>query len=313
MFPILLGQTAAILNTATGVFLTLLIMLGGNEPIYQLIWLYLSLGIVYGTILAFKPREMNKKNWYRFAIVAIADTQANFLTILAYQMTSIVSVLIIGNSTVIIVMILSIVFLKRTYNNYQYLGISITFIGLVCIIISHLQSTGWSWGGTVLGDFLVLAGAVLYAVSNILQEFYLCEGADVSEYLFKLGICGSVILCIESAVLEYKNVLVLHTLGQYLCILGFSISLFIDYTIAPYFFKNFGATFYNLSLLMSPLYSLFFDIFYSQSSYDALYIIGFCFVIVGILIYNIPVHSPKKELLNSELTTLEDQEKLFSE
>ena len=125
VFPILLGQTAAILNTATGIFSTLLIILGGNVPIFQLLWLYVILGIVYGTVLVIKPRQIDKKNWYKFGIVAIADTQANFLTILAYQMTSIVSVLIIGNSSVIIVMILSIVFLKRKYNKYQYLGTSI--------------------------------------------------------------------------------------------------------------------------------------------------------------------------------------------
>jgi drug/metabolite transporter (DMT)-like permease len=169
------------------------------------------------------------------------------------------------------------------------------------------------WGGTVLGDFLVLTGAALYAISNILQELYMCEGADPSEYLMVLGIFGSIILTIQSYALEYDNILALNNSNQYLCIVGFSICLAIDYAIAPYFFKNFGATFYNLSLLMSPLYSLFFDIFYSQGTYDALYLIGFCFVMIGILIYNIPVQPPKEDCLNSELSTLEEKEKILKE
>lgn len=313
VFPIVLGQTAAILNTATGIFSTLLIILGGNVPIFQLLWLYVLLAGIYGTLLAIKPRQLNKRNWYKFGIVAIADTQANFVTILAYQLTSIVSVLIIGNASVIMVMVLSILFLKRRYNKYQYYGTAVAFVGLVCIIVSHLEAAQWMWGGTVLGDFLVLTGAALYAISNILQELYMCEGADPSEYLMVLGVFGSIILIIQSYVLEYDNIIALNNANQYLCIVGFSICLMIDYAIAPYFFKNFGATFYNLSLLMSPLYSLFFDIFYSQGTYDALYLIGFCFVMVGILIYNIPVHPPKEDLLNSELSTLEEKEKIFKE
>ena len=306
MYPILLGQVLAILNTSNGVLSTLLIIQGVYLPIFQLLILYTTLCVCYAIVLAVKPRNYDTKNWYKYALVAIVDTQANYLTYLSYQLTSILSVQTLSNSSVVMVMILSILFLKRKYNSFQYTGIGVAFFGLILILISHLQTAEWTWRGNLLGDFVVLGGAALFAVSNVMQEFYMCKGADPSEYLFILGGCGSVVLGVMGYLIEFDRISELDTGEEFLCMLAFGVSIVVCYSIEPYFLKRFGATFFNLSLIPSSLYSLFFEIFYLQHNLEILYLVGFCLVMIGITIYNIP-HNQEERKLYSELTDFNEE------
>jgi drug/metabolite transporter (DMT)-like permease len=305
VYPILIGQVLAILYTTNGIFSTLLIMQGVDLPIFQLFLLYSILCISYALVLAVNPRNLNMKLWYKYALVSIVDTQANYLTYLSFQLTSMVSVCTLSNSSVIIVMILSILFLKRRFNPFQYVGFATCVIGLVLILLSHLQAAGWAWTGNVLGDFVVLGGAALFAVSNILQEYFMCEGADPSEYLFILGGCGSIVIGIMGYLLEFDRVKEMDNWKEGLFMLSFGVSIVISYSMAPSFLKRYGATFYNLSLLVSSLYSLFFELFYLETQLEVLYLIGFCLVLIGIVIYNIPYKEEEKKIY-SELTNIEE-------
>ena len=305
VYPILIGQVLAILYTSNGILSTLLVMQGVDLPLFQLFLPYSMLCIGYALVLAVNPRNLNMKVWYKYALVSIVDTQANCLTYLSYQMTSIVSVCTLSNSSVIMVMILSILFLKRRFNPFQYAGFGICVIGLVLIILSHLQEAGWAWTGDVLGDFVVLGGAALFAVSNILQEYFMCEGADPSEYLFVLGGFGSIVIGIMGYLLEFDDVEEMNNWKEGLCMIGFGVCIVISYSMTPSFLKRYGATFYNLSLLASSLYSLFFELFFLETRLEVLYLIGFCMVLIGITIYNIPYREEDKKIY-SELTNIEE-------
>jgi len=48
----------------------------------------------------------------------------------------------------------------------------------------------------VLGDLLCLAGAVLYGVSNVCQEYLVCRFGSV-QYLAAVGLFGSVVSGIQ--------------------------------------------------------------------------------------------------------------------
>lgn len=48
----------------------------------------------------------------------------------------------------------------------------------------------------VLGDLLCLGGSVLYAISNVAQEF-LVKNHSVTEYLGLIGVSGSIVSAIQ--------------------------------------------------------------------------------------------------------------------
>jgi solute carrier family 35 protein F1/2 len=58
---------------------------------------YITLATVFTTILACRPAERNlfpvlKMRGWKYALVALADAEANFLVVKAYQFTSLTSV-----------------------------------------------------------------------------------------------------------------------------------------------------------------------------------------------------------------------------
>jgi solute carrier family 35 protein F1/2 len=65
------------------------------------------------------------------------------------------------------------------------------------LIMASLNFGGFSGGSNpVKGDFLVLAGATLYAVSNTSEEF-LVKNADTVELMTFLGFFGAIISAIQ--------------------------------------------------------------------------------------------------------------------
>ena len=164
-YAIGIGQFLAVLNTLTGVFSNYLLIQGLETPIFQLLFNYGILIIIYGAVILIrKDKKPTYSMWWKYALAAITDTQGNFLVILAYEWTSVVSVFTLMNTSVIIVMVFSYIFLKRRYNKIEYLGTGIALCGVVLVIISDLQSVDYEFGGTVEGDMIVIAGTVLYCL-----------------------------------------------------------------------------------------------------------------------------------------------------
>lgn len=154
----------AVMTTCNGIFTKLLISSGIVAPAFQMLCVYAGLSLVYSTVLAFRPRKLHLNHWGKYSLLSLSDSQANFLIRNGYHLTSIVSVMTLFNSSVIIVMILSIIFLHKKYNSFQYFGTITSFIGIVCIIMSHSQKTGLKWGGDLSGDAVVLTGTLFFCM-----------------------------------------------------------------------------------------------------------------------------------------------------
>lgn len=137
-------------------------------------------------------------------------------------------------------------------------------------------------------------------------------GTDPSQYLFIIGCCGALIMTAESYLLEYDMISNILEPYQVLYIAGFSICLFINYSIAPYFLRNYGATFYNLSFLTSSLYGLIYELLVLGTSFEYLYLIGFGCVMLGILLYNLPSSQSQesRDLLPESINSSYNKENL---
>lgn len=113
------------------------------------------------------------------------------------------------------------------------------------------------------------------------------------KWLSMMGAFAGVIVLIEALCLEIPMIQEISSIAQskdysVCCLMGFAVCLFGLYSIAPYYLKAYGATVYNLSLLTTSLYGLVFEVlFLHQTTFDWLYLVGFCFVLVGIVLYNI--------------------------
>ncbi|CAN0923196.1 Solute carrier family 35 member F1, partial [Linum grandiflorum] len=150
--------------------------------------------------------------WYYYLILGVIDVEANFLAVVkAYQYTSLTSVMLLDCWAIPCVMLLTWLFLKTKYRFKKISGVIVCVAGLVLIVFSDVHATDRSSGGSKpwLGDVLVIAGATLYAVSNVSEEF-LVKSADRVELMALLGFFGAIISAIQIAILERSELRSIH-------------------------------------------------------------------------------------------------------
>lgn len=218
---------------------------------------------------------------------AFIDVEANFLIILAYNYTSITSIMLLDCFTIPCAMGLSYIFLGCRYNFYHFYGVSLCILGLICIVISDISSAETEYGSAPLyGDILCLIGSGLYAASNVSQE-YLVKYHDRDEYLGFVGGCGAVISAIQLLSLNYNQLRkTKFTSKVMLSISGFVSCLFFMYVNTSAFLQNSDSTLFNLSLLTSDVYAVLFSYFFYGYLVNWLYFLSFALVASGLWIYH---------------------------
>lgn len=88
---------------------------------------------------------------------------------------------LLDSFTIPMVVALSAGLLGATYRRGHYAGAGLCLAGLLLLVLTD-RSGGGGGGGApnpLLGDALVLLGATLYALCNVLQELLLGESAVV--------------------------------------------------------------------------------------------------------------------------------------
>ena len=150
-------------------------------------------------------------------MLALIDIEANYLVVLAFEYTSVTSIMLLDCLTIPSVIVLSYVFLNYSYSKYHVIGASVCVLGVVLIVLSDFyypvnkdedEDDDESCGGdnaarkqALLGDFICICGALLYGVSNVIQET-LIKSRGPWEYLARLGIFGTIFGMIQVFVLE---------------------------------------------------------------------------------------------------------------
>lgn len=96
--------------------------------------------------------------------------QANLLVTSAYQFTSLTSITLLDCFTVPAVMALSLLVLRARYRLGHMAGAALCVLGLTVLVLGDASASGADAGSRpLLGDALVVAGAVLYAMCNVSQ------------------------------------------------------------------------------------------------------------------------------------------------
>lgn len=127
-----------------------------------------------------------------YALLALADVEANYLVVKAYQFTSIASVMLFDCLTIPFVMVLSRLLLgarvssvgwmlrecfvphaPAQYSTQHLGGAGLCVLGVSVLAGSDaagISHTSADYPDAIKGDLLCILGAVCYAISNVGQE-----------------------------------------------------------------------------------------------------------------------------------------------
>jgi hypothetical protein len=110
--------------------------------------------------------------WWKYALLALVDVEANYLVVRAYQYTTIESVALLDCFAIPCVMALSAAVFAVKYRSAHIVGVATCLGGLALLVVSDIvteRNAGANAGASskVTGDVLTLCGAALYAVSNL--------------------------------------------------------------------------------------------------------------------------------------------------
>lgn len=216
-------QGLSALLAATSILTTGLAHRQLNAPLVQSCGCYILLALLFipGRLAWPQERPEMALRWWQYALIALADIEGNYCVVLAYRYTDIASATLLDCFAIPCVVGLSMALLHTRYNRRQAGGILCCVAGLVALVIYDLSSDRASGSGgshKLLGDILVLAGAALYAVSNVSQGALhlppkliqlaelIVKSVSPLEFLAQIGGWGSAISAAQIAVLEREQV-----------------------------------------------------------------------------------------------------------
>ncbi|CAL8097665.1 unnamed protein product [Orchesella dallaii] len=285
---------------------------------------YIALAAIFTTILACRPAERNlfpilRTRGWKYALVALVDAEANFAVGKAYQFTTLTSVQLLDCFTIPTVLSLSWLVLRIRYKVPHILGVSICLLGVSCLVWADIEEGKPLAQGKdrFLGDMICLAGAFLYGISNVAQEFVV-KTFDIVEFLGMIGLFGSFVSGAQTVLLEYGAVTSTDWAGpstQMALLIGFAVAKFFFYILSAVVMKLSSATAFNLSILTADFYSLITGIYLFHFKFHALYFLSFLLVMTGVILFAIKptvIDSHIYRSLTREHTTTLDLELMAS-
>ncbi|NXK59951.1 S35F2 protein, partial [Sylvietta virens] len=263
-----------------------------KTPMLQSFINYSLLLLVYGTMLAFRTGndsfwQILKKRWWKYIILVLADVEANYVMVKAYQYTTLTSVQLLDCFGIPVLMALSWFILRARYRLIHFLAVAICLLGVGTMVGADILAGRQESEGSdvVIGDVLVLLGSSLYAISNVGEE-YIVKKLSRMEFLGMVGLFGTVISGLQLTIVERRDIMRIQWNWKVaLLFVAFALCMFALYSFMPVVMKITSATSVNLGILTSDLYSLFFGLFLFMYSFSGLYIVAFVIIMVGFILY----------------------------
>ncbi|EQC38564.1 hypothetical protein SDRG_04269 [Saprolegnia diclina VS20] len=237
------------------------------------------------------PDFCSETPWWQYALIALADVEGNFLTVLAYKYTTITSVMLLDCFTLPVVMFLSINFLDAKYTRVHFTGVALCLSGITFLMISDIvraqdqvdASTDWH---ALFGDLLCLLGSTIYAISNVAQE-HCVKTKSRREFLGMLGLFGFALSAVQAYAYERHTFEAIEwSTGSVIFFIGYVLGLFLMYSVTSVMLREGDAAIFNMSLLTSDFFGVVAGVYLFQQSLSWLYCVGFVFIISGLVVYS---------------------------
>ncbi|KAM9566904.1 solute carrier family 35 member F2 [Guaruba guarouba] len=263
-----------------------------NTPMFQSFINYSLLLLIYTTMLAFRTGsdslwQILKQRWWKYIILGLADVEANYMIVKAYQYTTLTSVQLLDCFGIPVLMALSWFILRARYRLIHFLAVAVCLLGVGAMVGADILAGRQDNEGSdvVIGDVLVLLGASLYAISNVSEE-YIVKNLSRVEFLGMVGLFGTVISGLQLAIVEHREIMRIQWNWKIaLLFTAFALCMFGLYSFMPVVIKVTSATSVNLGILTADLYSLFFGLFLFYYNFSGLYILSFIIIMVGFILY----------------------------
>ncbi|KAB1254988.1 Solute carrier family 35 member F2 [Camelus dromedarius] len=264
-----------------------------NTPMLQSFINYCLLFLIYTMMLAFQSGSDNllyilKKKWWKYILLGLADVEANYLIVRAYQYTTLTSVQLLDCFGIPVLMALSWFILYARYRVIHFIAVAVCLLGVGTMVGADMlagREDSAAGSDVLIGDILVLLGASLYAVSNVCEE-YIVKKLSRQEFLGMVGLFGTIISGIQLLIVEYKDIGSIPWDWKIaLLFVAFAVCMFCLYSFMPLVIKVTSATSVNLGILTADLYSLFFGLFMFGYKFSGLYILSFTVIMVGFTLY----------------------------
>ncbi|KAH8147731.1 uncharacterized protein LAJ45_08196 [Morchella importuna] len=290
---LLIGQILSLCITSTNTFSGLLGMEGTSIPAFQSFFNYVLLNLVYTSYTLYKYGfkgwcKMVSKEWWRYIIMAFLDVEGNYFVVLAYRYTTILSAQLINFWAIVVVVIISFFFLHVRYKWTQVLGILICCGGLGLLLANDAKN-GSVVGGVlpteVKGDLFMLLGATFYGFSNVFEEF-LVSKKPMYEVIGQIGFWGMLINGAQAGIFDRSSFRTANwnsKVGGYMT--GFTLTMFIFYTVVPILLRMASAAFFNISLLTANFWGVCIGVQVFGYTIGKWYPIAFVMIILGLVIY----------------------------
>uniref|UniRef100_A0A3B4YUQ7 Solute carrier family 35 member F2 n=1 Tax=Seriola lalandi dorsalis TaxID=1841481 RepID=A0A3B4YUQ7_SERLL len=287
---VVMGQVLSLLICGTAVSCEYLASAGVETPMLQSFLNYALLLIVYTTILITRKGERNiiqilKTKWWKYLVMGLADVEANYAVVKAYQFTTLTSIQLLDCFVIPVLMLLSWFILKTRYRLLHIVAVIVCLLGVGAMVGADILAGRDQGSNVLLGDGLVLLSAVLYAVSNTCQEYTVKKLSRV-EFLGMMGLFGTVISGVQ-LIKTPPSLTEVHSLCSAAMLFAvYALCMYALYSFMPVVVKMTSATAVNLSLLTADLFSLFCGFFLFHYTFSALYIISFVVITVGFIMFN---------------------------
>mmetsp|Transcript_29087 Transcript_29087/g.93600 ORF Transcript_29087/g.93600 Transcript_29087/m.93600 type:complete len:350 (-) Transcript_29087:75-1124(-) len=315
---VLTGQFVSLLLVGTSVTSALLVHRGFEAPMFMSCLNYAFLAVAYGSWYLLKGRHHHDLSWkhdkstmIKFAILVLADVEANYLIVKAYQYTSIISITLLDCFTIPTVMLLSYLNLGSRYTITHGIGVAFALGGLFTLVLidfSKAEEAGAGNGSVILGDSLTIIAASLYGVSNVLQEELVCRyGWQLVVAI--IGVLGALVSSVQVLALEREEIANYSWSGIDVgLIFAFVFCLCSIYTIVPQVLLRTGAAFLNISILTSDFWAVAFGVSVLKENPSSWYYVSFVSTVVGLFIYHARGEPHRSLDIESAQVTLQDDQ-----
>lgn len=282
----------AICITSTNTFSQLLSGEGTSIPAFQSFFNYVLLNLIYTSYTIYQYgfkgwASMVWRSGWRFIILAFFDVEGNYFVVLAYRYTTILSAQLINFWAIVVVMIISLIFLKVRYHWTQYIGILIC-IGGMGILFGSDHVTGnnnYPAANQLKGNLFALLGATFYGLANTFEEF-LVSKRPVYEVIGQLAFWAMIINGVQAGIFDrssFATAVWSSKVGGYLT--GYTFVLALFYSLAPLMFRLSSAAFFNISLLTGNFWGVAIGVEVFGLSIHWMYPIAFVCIILGQIVY----------------------------
>nr|CUU99779.1 hypothetical transcript [Hymenolepis microstoma] len=305
--PIALGQLLSALIATTGIASNFLVNFGVSLPLAQNLPHYLLLAIIYGIVICIRfcsnPHENSHSQWknivkffktriWQYFVAGTIDVHSNWAMVSAYALTNVTSVQLLDCITIPTAMLLSRFCLKTHYRWMHVVGVIICVIGSASMVGADYLAASIKEGtkNSTTGES-VIAGAIGYGISNVYQEFlvrkygmvdYLCF-ASLSATIWTVSYCSTLERDVITEAIRTHDPAKLPSIVG--CFVGYTLAMFLLYSIMPLALSKTSAVLVNLSLLTSDLYALLIGIYLFGNTFHPLYLASFAAIMIGVWLF----------------------------